>query len=125
MLTIDNVLEEYFHAWNEGFTTKNGDGIRAHMSKEFVGYWAHSGIKEPDPYFYDYDLNSVLKQMDDAEKSFETASVSERKEGEEVLVLGKETNVIGGIPFTAQCMFVWRNEENGWKLIREYIELEK
>ncbi|WP_249366703.1 MULTISPECIES: DUF4440 domain-containing protein [Neobacillus] len=95
------------------------------MSKSFVGYWAHSNIDKPEPYYYDYDLNSVLRQMDNAEKSFEVVSITERKNGEEYLILGRETNLINSKPFTAQCMFVWRNEDNEWKLLREYIELER
>jgi hypothetical protein len=123
--TINDVIQDYFKKWNEAFVTKNPDGIRGHMSTDFVGYWAHSGINEPDPYYYNYDLKSVLEQMDNAEKSFEVASIAERKNGEEMLVLGRETNVINGEPYTAQCMFVWKNEDSGWKLLREYIELER
>jgi len=122
---IKEILNDYFNAWNEGFTSKNGDRIRAYMSKSFVGYWAHSNIDKPDPYYYNYDLNTVLRQMDNAEKSFEVFSIIERKNGEEYLILGRETNLIKGEPFTAQCMFVWRNEDNKWKLLREYIELER
>ncbi|ASK63949.1 DUF4440 domain-containing protein [Virgibacillus phasianinus] len=120
---IQGVLKDYFQAWNEGLTSKNGDGIRKYMSKKFVGYWANSEIDQPDPYYFDYDLNEVLKQMDHAEKSFEVASIIERKN--ERLVVGRETNVINGKPFTAQCMFVWRKEDGEWKLLREYIELER
>jgi hypothetical protein len=123
--TIKNVVQDYFKKWNEAFVTKNPGGIRNYMSNDFVGYWAHSGIQEPDPYYYNYDLKSVLQQMDKAEKSFEVASIAERKNGEEMLVLGRETNVINGEPYTAQCMFVWRKEANEWKLLREYIELER
>jgi ketosteroid isomerase-like protein len=122
---IQKVLTDYFKAWNEGFRSKEGDHIRRFMSKDFVGYWAHSGVTQPDPYFYNYDLNSVLKQMDHAEKTFEVRSLTERNEGREVIVVGKETNTINGKPFTAQCMFVWRNEDDEWKLLREYIELER
>jgi hypothetical protein len=39
--------------------------------------------------------------------------------------LGRETNVISGKPFAAQCMFIWRKEDKQWKLLREYIELER
>jgi Domain of unknown function (DUF4440) len=119
------IMSEYFKAWNEGFKSKNGDKIRNFMSKNFVGYWAHSNIDQPEPYFYNYDLNSVLKQMNDAEKSFEPYSITERKIGSEKIILGRETNVISGKPFNAQCMFIWRKEENQWKLLREYIELER
>jgi hypothetical protein len=123
--TINEILNSYFRAWNEGFISKNGEGIREYMSEKFVGYWAHSNIDKPDSYFYDYDLNSVLRQMDNAEKSFEAVSITQRKNGEEFLVLGRETNLINGEPYTAQCMFVWRKENNQWKLLREYIELER
>ncbi|MCA0983238.1 nuclear transport factor 2 family protein [Halobacillus yeomjeoni] len=125
MNAIKQVLNNYFSTWNEGFETKSGDKIREYMSEDFVGYWSHSGIQEPEPYYYDYDLDTVLKQMDNAEKTFEPVSVNERKDGDEYVILGKETNTINGKPFTAQCMFVWRNEVGGWKLLKEYIELEK
>lgn len=68
---IKELLNSYFKAWNDGFVNKNSDGIRSYMSKPFVGYWANSNIEQPDPYYYDYDLTSVLKEMDHAEKSFE------------------------------------------------------
>ncbi len=122
---IQGVINDYFKSWNEGFISKNGDSIRSYMSKKFVGYWAHSNIDKPDVYYYTYDLNNVLKQMDNAEKSFEIVSITNRKNGFEFLVIGRETNLINGEPFTAQCMFVWRKEGNEWKLLREYIELER
>lgn len=125
MEEIYEVLKEYFTSWNEGFKSKNEDGIRKFMSEQFVGYWAHSNILQPDPYYYNYDLHSVLEQMDNAEKSFEVFSITGRKNGEEIVVLGREINVISGVPYAAQCMFVWRKEENQWKLLREYIELER
>ena len=125
MDTIQKVLNSYFDTWNEAFISKNGDGIRNYMSKQFVGYWAHSTIEKIDPYYYDYDLDSVLKQMDNAKKSFDAVSITLRKDGEECLVLGRETNLIDGNLYRAQCMFVWRKEENEWKLLREYIELER
>ncbi len=123
--SIKELLNSYFRAWNDGFVIKSGDGIRDYMSKSFVGYWAHSNIEKPDPYYYNYDLNSVLRQMDNAEKSFETVSITKRKNGNEFLVLGRETNLIKGVPYYAQRMFVWRKESNEWKLLREYIELER
>lgn len=125
MNLIEEILDSYFKAWNDGFVSKNSDGIRDYMSTNFVGYWAHSNIEKPDEYYYDYDLNSVLRQMDNAQKSFETVSITERKSGDELLVLGRETNIIDGVPYYAQCMFVWRKESNDWKLLREYIELER
>ena len=125
MENIHDVLDDYFKSWNEGFISKNGDKIRHFMSKNFVGSWAHSNIDQPDVYYYNYDLNNVLKQMDHAEKSFEIASITNRKNGLEFLISGKETALINGEPYTAQCMFVWRKEVNEWKLLREYIELER
>ena len=122
---INELLNRYFKAWNDGFVSKKSDGIREYMSKRFVGYWAHSNIEQPEPYYYDYDLNSVLREMDHAEKSFEMVSITKRKNGNEYVVLGRETNLINGSPYYAQCMFVWRKESNEWKLLREYIELEK
>lgn len=125
MININDLLNSYFAAWNEGFSTKDGELIRHFMSKDFVGYWAHSDISEPTPYYYDYDLDSVLKQMDNAHKSFELLSSCSRNNDNEVIVLGKETNVINEVPYSAQCMFIWRNEDSEWKLLREYIELER
>ncbi|QFT87599.1 hypothetical protein FIU87_02955 [Bacillus sp. THAF10] len=125
MKSIENVIQDYFKAWNEGFVSKNGDSIRSFMSREFVGYWAHSKISQPDPYYYSYDLNSVLEQMNDAEKSFEIYSITERNAATEKIVVGRETNVISGQPFSAQCMVIWRKEGDQWKLLREYIELER
>jgi hypothetical protein len=125
VVIIQGVLNGYFNAWNNGFISKNGDEIRSYMSKKFVGYWAHSNIDEPEPYYYEYDLTSVLRQMDNAKKSFDATSFTERKNGGEYLVLGRETNVINGVPYYAQCMFVWRKEDNQWKIGREYIELER
>ncbi|MCM3744302.1 nuclear transport factor 2 family protein [Sporosarcina luteola] len=122
---IQEILSDYFKSWNEGFISKNGDRIRSYMSEKFVGYWAHSNIDKPDMYYHTYDLNNVLKKMDNAEKSFEVVSLTERKNGEEYLILGRETNLINGEAYTAQCMFVWRKEDNEWKLLREYIELER
>ena len=125
MDNIQAVLDDYFKCWNEGFISKNGDKIRRYMSVKFVGYWAHSNIDKPEVYGYDYDLNSVLKQVDNAEKSFEILSITSRKNGCEFLILGRETNQINGEPFAAQCMFVWTKEGSQWKLLREYIELER
>ncbi|PLT27625.1 DUF4440 domain-containing protein [Peribacillus deserti] len=125
MEEIERVINDYFNSWNEGFVSKNGDGIRNFMSKDFTGYWSHSSLEKPDSYDYHYDLNEVLKKMDNAEKSFTILSAAERKNGDEFLVLGRETNVISGKPYFAQCMFVWTKENNQWKLRREYIELER
>ncbi|MFG6113738.1 nuclear transport factor 2 family protein [Halobacillus sp. MO56] len=126
MEKIEAVLKDYFQAWNEGFVSKSGKTIRKFMSRNFVGYWAHSNLEQPDQYKYDeYDLDAVLQQYGDAEKSFEAASITERHKGKEYLVLGREINRINGDPYPAQCMFVWRKEGGEWKLVREYIELER
>ena len=76
METIQSVLDNYFASWNEGFISKNGDTIKQFMSSKFNGYWAHSNIDNPEVYGYDYDINSVLKQTDNAIKSFEIVSSS-------------------------------------------------
>ncbi|WP_449620927.1 nuclear transport factor 2 family protein [Robertmurraya sp. Marseille-Q9965] len=125
MQDIKDVLVDYMQAWNEGFVSKDGDTIRKFMSKDFIGYWCHSNLNKPDEYDYHYDVNGVLQQYENAEKSFDPYSITKRKNGEEYLVLGRELNLINGQPFPAQCMFIWRKEEESWKLIREYIELER
>lgn len=125
MENIQKVLDEYFAAWNEGFISKNGDEIRHYMSPGFVGYWAHANLNKPDEYGYNYDLDDVLRQYGKAEKSFETLCVTERKNGDEMIVVGRETNLINNEPYRAQCMFIWRKENGEWKLLREYIELER
>lgn len=122
---IKDVLAAYFNAWNVGFASKNEDEIRSFMSEKFMGYWSHANLDEPMQYDYHYDLNSVLEQYVDAEKSFESISIQERNNGEEIVVFGRETNKINGQSHHAQCMLVWRKEEGRWKLLREYIELEK
>lgn len=125
MDNIKEVLDGYFKSWNDGFKSKDGDGIRNHMSTKFNGYWAHSNLDKPDQYGYDYDINSALRQYGNAEKSFDIYSITERKNGDEFLVVGRETNMINGEPYRAQCIFIWTKEENEWKLLREYIELER
>jgi hypothetical protein len=122
---MQKILTDYFKAWNDGFISKDSSQIKEYMSKEFIGYWAHGNIDKPDHYDYHYDLAGVLQQYDNAEKSFEVLSIVERKNGEECVVLGRETCVIDGELYAAQCMFVWRKEEVAWKLQREYIELER
>lgn len=124
-LTIEKLLEDYINSWNEGFISKNGDKIRRFMSLDFTGYWGHSGLEKPEEYGYNYDLDAVLVNEGDAHKSFDIMSVTERRNGEELVVFGRETNTINGQVFSAQCLFIWRKEEHGWRLLREYIELER
>ena len=123
--TIKMVLDDYFSSWNEGFISKNGDGIRQFMSNDFIGYWGHSKLEKPEEYHYDYDLDAVLTNEGDASKSFDILSIIERRDGNELVVFGRETNTISGEAFPAQCMFIWRKEQGDWKLLREYIELER
>lgn len=125
MDNINLVLDGYFKAWNDGFVSKNADAIRDYMSKAFSGFWANANLDSPEQYDYSYDLEGVLSQYNgDVEKSFEPITIVKRNNGQEYLVLGRETNMINGKPHPAQCMFVWRLEESEWKLVREYIELE-
>ncbi|MFY0544515.1 hypothetical protein [Brevibacillus sp. H7] len=67
----------------------------------------------------------ILHLYNDAKKSFEPISISERKEGEEVVVIGTETNELNHTLHQAKGMLIWRKENNEWKLLREYIELER
>ena len=123
--TIERVLDDYFSSWNEGFISKSGDGIRRFMSKDFTGYWGHSKLEKPMEYYYDYNLEEVLVNEGNASKSFEILSVKERGFGHEMVIFGREVNTISGESFPAQCMFIWRKEQGDWKLLREYIELER
>lgn len=125
MMYIKDVVENYFRAWDKAFITKDPSEIKRFMSEQFVGYWAHSGLDRPEQYDYQYDIVSVLKQYEDATKNFEIESISSRKNGQEYIVIGIETAVISGAEYPAKCMFIWRAENQEWKLIREYIELER
>lgn len=124
MNTFQEALANYFDAWNEAFKTKDENLIRSFMSKSFKGYWAHGDLLEPDQYDYHYDLKEVINQYNgDTIKSFEPLSLTERKNGEQILVLGTEKAIINGIAHHANCMFIWQKESKEWKLLREYIEL--
>lgn len=125
MNEITKVLDTYFQAWNEGFRTKDPYEIQKFMSKDFAGYWAHANLSQPSVYDYHYDLAAVLSQYGQAEKNFEVLSITERNHGNDFLVVGRERNTVNGEPATAMCMFVWRREDGEFKLIREYIELER
>jgi ketosteroid isomerase-like protein len=117
--------EECFRAWDSAFITKDPSEIKSFMSVKFVGYWAHSGLESPEQYDFHYDLLSVLKQYQDATKKFVIESISSRKNGQEYIVMGSETAVISGAEYSAKCMLIWREENDEWKLVREYIELER
>lgn len=124
--TLDDIrglLHAYTDAWNSAFETKSDLHIRQYMSKSFRGVWGHSGIEKPEEYGYDYDIVGVLKQYDNAKKSFDPIDVSERNNGAEIIVFGTETNVINGKTFQAKALLIWRNQGGKWKLLREYIEL--
>jgi hypothetical protein len=122
---FNEVLNNYFHTWNQGFATKNETPIKEMMSSDFKGYWSHSGMNEALIYDYHYDIKEVLMNYDDAQKSFETLSVTERQDGEQIIVTGQETSIINNVPHKARCMFIWKRENDNWKLLREYIELER
>lgn len=120
---IEQIVTEYFEAWNKALDTNNPDYIRQKMSKKFTGFWCHSALDVPQKYDYNYDLNAVLEQYlnMNAQKSFEIESITERTN--DMLVIGTETNTVNGIEYPAKAIFVWRQENNQWKLLREYIEL--
>lgn len=46
------VLEGYFQAWNDGFSSKSVNEIKQYMSKDFIGYWAHGNLEKSDVYDY-------------------------------------------------------------------------
>ncbi|MGM7683236.1 DUF4440 domain-containing protein [Cytobacillus sp. Hm23] len=126
MDTIQEVLDRYYKSWNEGFKSKNGDDIRKYMSKSFIGFWAHSNLNHPEQYDYNYDINAVLQQYDEnTEMTLEPLSITERNNGDEHIILGTKISIINGTPAYAKCMFIWKREENNWKLLREFIEIEK
>ncbi|WP_246247626.1 nuclear transport factor 2 family protein [Piscibacillus halophilus] len=120
---MEQVLNDYFNAWNQAFKSNDSGLIRSKMSEQFVGFWAHSSLEVPQQYDYHYDLDQVLKQYNqaDVEKSFEIESITKRTN--DVLVIGTETNKINGKPHPAKAIFIWRKENDDWKLLREYIEL--
>ncbi|WP_164667461.1 nuclear transport factor 2 family protein [Virgibacillus doumboii] len=125
MEEIKTVLNEYYNTWNDAFNSKDADRIRDYMSESFTGFWANSTIDQPTQYDYNYDIDSVLAQYDDAHKSYVPESIIERNDGNDYLIYGTETNTVNGTPLQAKCMFVWRKEQGQWKLVREYIELER
>jgi len=123
--TIQDALRDYFDAWNDAFQSKNDDRVRRCLSEEFKGYWGRSGLTAPETYDRTLDIQSVLSQYRQAQKSFEPISIVERGDGAEVVVFGTETNDIEGSRSRAKSMMVWRKEHREWKLLREYIELER
>ncbi|GGA89735.1 DUF4440 domain-containing protein [Ornithinibacillus halotolerans] len=125
MRLIEEILKEYYQSWNDGFKTKDDSKIRSFMSSSFTGYWAFSDIEKPEVYDYHYDIINVLNQYDgNTIKEFNVISKIERKEGKNFLIIGTETSKITGAIHSAKCMYVWRLENDKWKLVREYIEME-
>lgn len=125
MKNFEEVLRDYYLAWNVGFKTKDPTKILTFMSKDFTGYWAFSGITKPEIYDYHYDITSVLNQYNEKTyKEFEIISTTLRNNEVNYLVFGTETSMISGQPHHAKCMYVWAVENGEWKLIREYIEME-
>ncbi|MDP5274257.1 nuclear transport factor 2 family protein [Chengkuizengella axinellae] len=125
MEEIKEIIDDYFRTWNDAFVSQSEEGIRAYMSKSFIGHWAHSDLDIPMQYRYDYNIQNVLEQYGNAKKSFEPSAITERKDGKQLIVVGRETNMINEKPYRAQCMLIWQKEDNEWKLLREYIELER
>ncbi|WLD94722.1 DUF4440 domain-containing protein [Alkalihalobacillus sp. AL-G] len=122
---IDSVLDSYFDAWNRAFQSKNDTEIRAFLSKEFKGHFGRSEMTEAYTYDADYEIVPILNMYTTAEKSFEVLSSAKRNSDREIVVIGNEQNLIDGELSKAKSMMIWRNENNEWKLLREYIELEK
>lgn len=125
MEEIMKVIIDYFEAWTEASKRKDATKIRELMSRDFQGYWSHAGLTKPDNYGYNYDIEGVLVHEGPFEKKFEVQSLVERHQGNQYIAMGRETNIINGQAHYAQCMFIWRKEQGEWKLLREYIELEK
>ncbi|WP_029191092.1 hypothetical protein [Ornithinibacillus scapharcae] len=125
MKNFEEVLGDYYKAWNQGFKTKDPTNIKEFMSKDFTGYWAFSGIAKPEIYDYHYDITTVLNQYDEnTNKDYEIISTTKRNSEENYLIFGTETSMISGQPHYAKIMYVWAIENGKWKLIREYIEME-
>ena len=120
----EQALNEYFAKWNEGFINFEPAPIKDFYHDEFIGFWGNSQLTVPEQYSKDYDLEVVLRSMPGAVKKFNTLHYSERGENE-IAIIGIEIALFEGNHYPAQTMYIWRNTENGWKIMREYIELER
>ena len=120
----EQALNEYFAKWNEGFITFDPVPIKDFYHEEFLGFWGNSQLTVPEQYGKDYDLEVILRDMQGAVKTFKTLHYSERGKNE-IAVIGIEVALFEGNQYPAQTMYIWRNTETGWKIMREYIELER
>ena len=122
--TWETDLHQYVEKWNEGFQTFDAAPIKAFYHDEFVGYWGNSKLVVPDQYDKHYDLEQTLRGMPGAVKEFNILHSAKRADNE-VAVIGTWTAHFDGQNYPSQCIYIWRHTESGWKLLREYIELER
>ncbi len=114
----------YFSKWNEGFITFNAAPIRTFYHDEFVGFWGNSQLTIPDHYDRYYNVEDVLRGMPGAVKTFSTLHFTNRSENE-VSILGILTATYEGQDYPSNCLYILRNTDNGWKILREYIEIDR
>lgn len=117
-------LDMYFSRWNEGFQTFDVAPIKAFYHEDFNGFWGNSQLLIPDQYGKDYDVEEVLRGMPGAVKMFTPLHFSNRAENE-VAVIGVLTATFEGKKYPSQCLYILRHTAGGWKILREYIELER
>ena len=117
-------LDLYFSKWNEGFKTFDAAPIKTFYHDDFIGFWGNSQLTVPDQYGRDYDVEQVLRGMPGAVKTF-TPLHSSRRSDNEVAVIGVLSAAYEGNHYPSQCLYILRNTDDGWKILREYIELER
>ena len=117
-------LDLYFSKWNEGFLTFDASPIKDFYHKDFIGFWGHSKLLVPDQYNKEYDVEEVLRGMPGAVKTFTPLHYSQRADNE-VSVIGVLSATFEGKDYPSQCLYILRNTNDGWKILREYIELER
>ena len=117
-------MDTYFGKWNEGFQTFDATPIKAFYHEDFIGFWGNSQLNVPDQYGRDYDVEAVLRDMPGAVKTFTPLHFSRRTENE-VAVIGILSASFKGKEYPSQCLYILRHTEDGWKILREYIELER
>lgn len=114
----------YFSKWNEGFKTFDAAPIKMFYHEDFVGYWGNSKLTIPDQYDRNYNVEEVLQGMPGAIKTFTTLHSSHRAE-DEVSVLGILTASYEGQEYPSHCLYILRKTNNHWKILREYIEIDR
>jgi len=117
-------LTQYFSEWNKGFQTFNATAIKRFYHNDFIGFWGNSKLNIPDQYGKDYDIEEVLRDMPGAIKTFAPLHYSHRSDNE-VAVIGVLSAEYEGNHYPSQCLYILRNTDDGWKILREYIELER